>query len=95
MPDADAAYAFCQHLALPKAVYKVGLELLFTGGIDLVRRLAADGFSVFVDAKLFDIGNTVERATAQLASLGATFLRYTHRTSRRSKPLTVGAKDRT
>ncbi len=74
MPDADAAYAFCHYLALPKAVYKVGLELLFTGGIDLVRRLAADGFSVFVDAKLFDIGNTVERATAQLAGLGATFL---------------------
>ncbi len=74
MPDADAAYAFCQRLALPKAVYKVGLELLFTGGIDLVRRLAADGRSVFVDAKLFDIGNTVERATAQLAGLGATFL---------------------
>jgi orotidine-5'-phosphate decarboxylase len=74
MRDAGAAYEFCHRLALPQAIYKVGLELLFAGGIDLVRKLAAEGISVFVDAKLFDIGHTVERATAQLAHLGATFL---------------------
>jgi orotidine-5'-phosphate decarboxylase len=74
MPDAGAAYEFCHGLDLPRAVYKIGLELLFAGGIDLVRKLAAEGFSIFVDAKLFDIGNTVERATAQLANLGAKFL---------------------
>jgi orotidine-5'-phosphate decarboxylase len=74
MPDAGEAYKFWQRLALPNAVAKIGLELLFSGGVELVRRFAAEGGRVFVDAKLFDIGNTVERATARVAALGATFL---------------------
>ncbi len=74
MPDAGKAYEFWQQLALPNAVCKIGLELLFAGGVDLVRKLSSAGVRVFVDAKLFDIGNTVERATAQIATLGATFL---------------------
>jgi orotidine-5'-phosphate decarboxylase len=74
MPDAGEAFAFWQRLALPSAVAKVGLELLFSGGVELVRRLASEGVRVFVDAKLFDIGNTVERATGRVAALGATFL---------------------
>ncbi len=39
--------------------YKVGLELLFTGGLDLARDLRRQGKSVFLDMKLLDIGNTV------------------------------------
>lgn len=74
MSDAGAAYRFCQELALPGVVYKIGLELLFAGGIDLIGQLSRDGYSVFADAKLFDIGHTVERATARIASLGAAFL---------------------
>src|SRR5271166_2270790 len=73
-PEANEAYAFWQRLAVPRAVAKIGLELLFTGGAELVRKLASEGTSVFVDAKLFDIGNTVERAAAQIAGLGAAFL---------------------
>ena len=74
MPDAGEAYAFRQRLALPEAIAKIGLELLFAGGVELARKLAAEGVRVFVDAKLFDIGNTVERATARVAALGAAFL---------------------
>ena len=40
----------------------------------LVARLAASGKQVFLDLKLHDIPNTVERAVAQIARLGATFL---------------------
>ncbi len=74
MPDAAQAYDFWQRLAIPDAVCKIGLELLLAGGVDLVRKLASSGTSVFVDAKLFDIANTVERATARVADLGAAFL---------------------
>ena len=74
MPDAGEALAFWQRLETPGAVAKIGLELLFAGGVELARRLTAGGTRVFVDAKLFDIGNTVERATARVAALGATFL---------------------
>jgi len=54
--------------------YKIGLELAFAGGLPLVRRLVGEGKKVFLDLKLHDIPNTVERATAQVARLGATFL---------------------
>ena len=55
-------------------VWKIGLELLFSGGADLARELADAGQKVFVDAKLLDIPNTVERATENIAAMGATFL---------------------
>lgn len=54
--------------------YKVGLELLFAGGQELVKELLAAGHQVFIDAKLLDIGATVEKATANIAKLGADFL---------------------
>jgi orotidine-5'-phosphate decarboxylase len=50
------------------------MELAYGGGLGLVARLAASGKQVFVDLKLHDIPNTVERAVAQIARLGATFL---------------------
>jgi orotidine-5'-phosphate decarboxylase len=55
-------------------VFKIGLELLFAGGADLAWRLSEAGQPVFVDAKLYDIPNTVERAVAQIARRGAAFL---------------------
>ena len=54
--------------------YKIGMELAYGGGLMLAPKLAAAGKRVFVDLKLHDIPNTVERATAQIARLGATFL---------------------
>jgi orotidine-5'-phosphate decarboxylase len=74
VPDAGQALELWQRLALPNAVAKVGLELLMAGGVELVRTLAASGAAVFVDAKLFDIGATVERAASRAAGLGAAFL---------------------
>ena len=55
--------------------YKVGMELVYSGsGLGLIERLVQSGRNVFVDLKLHDIPNTVERATAQIARLGAFFL---------------------
>ena len=55
--------------------YKVGMELIYGGGgFDLAKRLIASGKRVFIDLKLHDIPNTVEKATAQIAGLGAHFL---------------------
>ena len=54
--------------------YKIGMELAYSGaGLDIARDLAASGKKVFIDLKLHDIPNTVERAVRQLAGLGATF----------------------
>jgi orotidine-5'-phosphate decarboxylase len=74
LPNVAEARAFWHRLELPNAVCKIGIELLYSGGIDLVREFSRAGVTVFVDAKLFDIGNTVERATARIAALGAAFL---------------------
>ena len=54
--------------------YKVGLELLFAGGLDLARDLRRAGKRVFLDMKLLDIGNTVERAVANATEIDADFI---------------------
>jgi len=74
VPAADQAKALIERLGDSVGVYKIGLELLFAGGFELARALAQSGRPVFVDAKLLDIGATVERSTAAIASSGAAFL---------------------
>ena len=54
--------------------YKIGMELAYGGGLALVEEFSGAGKQVFVDLKLHDIGHTVEKATAQIARLGARFL---------------------
>jgi orotidine-5'-phosphate decarboxylase len=54
--------------------YKVGLELYTSTGVDFVHELKSQGHRVFLDLKLYDIGETVKRAVAQVARLGVDFL---------------------
>lgn len=56
------------------SIYKVGMELYAAAGMDYVRELMAEGKEVFLDLKLYDIGETVRRAVAQVAKAGARFL---------------------
>jgi orotidine-5'-phosphate decarboxylase len=74
VPSIEEAKALIETLGDSVGVYKIGLELLFSGGFDLARELAAQGHAVFIDAKLLDIEATVERATAAVAASGAAFL---------------------
>ena len=46
--------------------YKVGMELYAVAGPEFVSQLQLDGKKVFLDLKLYDIGETVKRATRQL-----------------------------
>ena len=74
LPTIVAAREMVAQLGEAVSFYKVGMELIYAGGLELVRELVADGKEVFVDLKLHDIPNTVEKATAQIAGLGARFL---------------------
>lgn len=74
VPGYDEARALVEHLGEEVSFYKIGLELVFTGGLDLAQELKNEGKRVFLDMKLLDIGNTVERAVASAASLGVDFL---------------------
>ena len=73
-PDPAEAERLVAELGDSVRFYKIGMELAYGGGLGLAPKFAAAGKKVFVDLKLHDIPNTVERATAQIARLGAYFL---------------------
>ena len=54
--------------------YKVGLELFTAAGMDFVQELIGRRKNVFLDLKLYDIGETVKRTVAQVARTGVRFL---------------------
>jgi orotidine-5'-phosphate decarboxylase len=74
VPRVDDARRLVERIGDAATFYKVGLELVMSGGLQLARDLVRDGRQVFLDMKLLDIGNTVERATRAAADTGATFL---------------------
>jgi orotidine-5'-phosphate decarboxylase len=74
LPGEQQARDMIARLGDSVGFYKIGMELAYSGaGLDIARELARTGKQVFIDLKLHDIPNTVERATRQLATLGATF----------------------
>ncbi len=73
-PSVSAAEAMVWQLGDAVSFYKIGLELTIAGGLDLAADLIGAGKKVFLDLKLHDIGQTVERATAAAAERGVTLL---------------------
>ena len=71
--DAAEAEHLAGLLAPEVGLLKVGLELAWAAGPDVVGAVAAHG-PVFLDAKLHDIPTTVERASANVARLGVAML---------------------
>lgn len=70
----DEARALVAALGDSASFYKVGLELYAGGGMEFCRELKAQGHRVFLDLKLYDIGETVKRAVAKIAQSGVDFL---------------------
>src|SRR5215475_9358953 len=74
LPGVEQAEAMVARLGDSVSFYKIGYQLVYAGGLPLVRKLADQGRKVFIDLKLHDIGNTVARGVENIAKLGATFL---------------------
>lgn len=74
VPTVDEARATVAKLGDSVSFYKIGMELQFVGGLELARELVSEGKRVFLDAKLYDIGRTVEAAVRNIAKLGVEFL---------------------
>jgi orotidine-5'-phosphate decarboxylase len=74
LPSVKEARAMVDALGETVSFYKIGMELTYSGGLPLAQELMREGKKVFLDLKLHDIPNTITRATAQVAELGATFL---------------------
>src|SRR5437016_10616034 len=72
--DADSAYALARRLDPRECGLKVGSELFTAAGPELVTRIVAHGFNVFLDLKFHDIPNTVARACAAATRLGVWML---------------------
>jgi orotidine-5'-phosphate decarboxylase len=71
LPSRAAAEAMVERLGDAVSFYKIGLQLLATGGMAMAKDLKVRGRQVFLDWKLHDIGATVERATAAIVATGS------------------------
>ena len=67
--DRNGLDALLTALDSEKPYLKIGMEMYYRYGYDLVKELKERGFKVFLDLKLHDIPNTVEAAARVLAEL--------------------------
>ena len=70
-PSAGETMAFLDRLGAEAPFVKIGMELFYAEGPEIVRSLKRRGCRVFLDLKLHDIPNTVKKAMAVLSGLGA------------------------
>ncbi len=68
-PSADAALAFLDRFHGEKPFVKIGMELFYAAGPEIVREIKARGHQIFLDLKLHDIPNTVKKSMAVLSGL--------------------------
>jgi orotidine-5'-phosphate decarboxylase len=73
LPDIGEARRMVATLGEAATFYKLGMQLVFAGGLDLIPELMGAGKRVFFDMKLLDIDNTVVGAIESIAALGVTF----------------------
>ncbi len=74
VPDTDSARRLVTELGDAIRFYKLGLELMMSGGyFELMDWLLAQDKQIFADLKFFDVPATVAAAVRQLAGRGATF----------------------
>ena len=75
VPTVEEAHALIDRLGASVAFYKVGLWLLHAPGIDgLLDRLADAGKEIFLDCKMYDIGETVREGVKRAAARGVSFV---------------------
>ena len=67
--SAEATYAFLDRFTGKKPFVKIGMELYYSAGPEIVREIKRRGHKIFLDLKLHDIPNTVKKAMAVLSGL--------------------------
>ena len=67
--SAEAVYAFLDKFTGRKPFVKIGMELFYAEGPQIVKEIKKRGHKIFLDLKLHDIPNTVKKAMAVLSNL--------------------------
>ena len=67
--SAEQTFAFLDKFTGKKPFVKIGMELYYAEGPEIVRQIKARGHKIFLDLKLHDIPNTVKKAMAVLSNL--------------------------
>lgn len=67
--SAETTLAFLDRFQGRKPFVKIGMELYYAAGPQIVREIKARGHRIFLDLKLHDIPNTVRKAMAVLREL--------------------------
>ena len=68
-PSAAETLAFLDRFGEEKPFVKIGMELFYAVGPEIVRQIKARGHRIFLDLKLHDIPNTVKKAMRVLSGL--------------------------
>ena len=67
--SAEQTFAFLDKFTGRKPFVKIGMELYYAEGPEIVRQIKARGHKIFLDLKLHDIPNTVKKAMSVLRNL--------------------------
>ena len=70
MPDRESVLSFLDRFGGEQPWVKIGMELFYAEGPEIVREIKRRGFHIFLDLKLCDIPNTVRGAMRSLRGLG-------------------------
>lgn len=65
----EETLAFLDKFSGKKPYVKIGMELFYAEGPEIVREIKARGHQIFLDLKLHDIPNTVKKSMSVLSSL--------------------------
>jgi orotidine 5''-phosphate decarboxylase, subfamily 1 len=67
--NAQEVFSFLDRFGDEKPFVKIGMELFYSEGPEIVREIKRRGYKIFLDLKLHDIPNTVKKAMAALSAL--------------------------